>query len=103
MPVIQKAYDDDLIDSWAIRIEDFEECLQEGRKATFERIRKDMKQDMPADIHRYMSWWSCFRTDEESTIPFDSKPNITVTPSAKKSSEKKRKKMAKASKRRNRR
>ena len=103
MPVIQKAYQDDLIDPWAIRIEDFEESLQHGKKATFERIRVDMKRDMPADIHRYMSWWSCFETSEESTIPFDSKPNITVVPSTKKSNEKKRKKMAKDSRERNRR
>jgi hypothetical protein len=103
MPVIQKAYQDDLIDSWAIGIEDFEECLQHGKKATFERIRMEMQHGMPAEVHKYMSWWACFRTSEESTIPFDSKPNITATPSTKKSNEKKGKKMAKASKKRNRR
>jgi len=103
MPVIQKAYKDDLIDSWAIKIEDFEESLQHGKKATFDRVRMDMKRDMPADIHEYMSWWACFETEEESTIPFDSKPNITVISSTKRSNEKKREKMAKNLRKRNRR
>jgi hypothetical protein len=75
---------------------------QHGKKTAFEQIRMDMKRGMPTDVHKYMSWWACFETREESTIPFDSKPNITATPSTKKSNEKKRKKMEKASKKRNR-
>jgi len=118
MPVIRKAYKDKLIDPWSITPEDFEEALEHGKEYAFERIREDMKRRMPADVHDYMSWWACFKSDkEQSTIPFDQTKiaapqdtlpiapvNITtISKKDKKSDKQKRKKkMAEASRKKNR-
>lgn len=110
MPVIEKAYQDELIDPWYIAPEDFEEALHYGKEYALEQIRKDMQRRMPEDVHEYMSWWACFRSEEQSSVPFDSPsdslPTPSVTPPKRKKQKREKKnkrKMAKASRRKNRR
>ena len=112
MSVIKKAYQDELIDSWIIAPEDFERTLQDGKEHAFEQVRKNMQRRMPTDVHEHMSWWACFKSEEQSPVPLDSPTVPSSAPSAalpkkkKRKREKKRrkkKKMAKASRRKNRR
>jgi hypothetical protein len=62
IPVIEKAYQDGLIDPGYIAPEDFEEALERGKEYALERVRKEMKGRMPVDVHEYMSRWACFRS-----------------------------------------
>ena len=47
MPVIKKAYQDDLIDTWYIAPENFEEALKYGKDYAYNQIREDIKNKMP--------------------------------------------------------
>ena len=67
--VVEKAYQDELISPWFIGIEDFERTLQAGKEQTFERVKTQIRNKSPEDVHDYMSWWACFRTEEPSLGP----------------------------------
>lgn len=109
MPVIEKAYQDDLIDTQCIGLGDFEDALQYGKKHAFGRVRGDMQRAIHTDIHDYMSWWHCFKSSEPvSEIPASSTASSTVPATAssktrKRGKKKRKKKTAKASRRKNRR
>jgi hypothetical protein len=107
MPVIKKAYQDELIDPWIIAPENFVEALERGKDYAFEQVRKDMERRMPADAHEHMSWWACFKSEEQFSVPstVPSVVPIILTKKEKRNSKKKKKKkkMAKASRRKNRR
>lgn len=68
MEVIEKAYQDELISPWFIRIEDFERTLKAGKEQTFERVKTQIQCKSPEDVHDCMSWWACFTAKEPSSI-----------------------------------
>ncbi len=109
MPVIEKAYQDDLIDSLNIRLGDFEDALQYGKEQSFERVRGNMQRGIHTDVHDYMSWWHCFKSGGPvSGVPASAMAS-SATPAAasskigKREKKKRKKKTAKASRRKNRR
>jgi hypothetical protein len=113
MPVIEKAYQDEMIDPWFIAPRDFEKALERGKEYAFGQVRKNMERRMPADVHKLMSWWACFKSEEQYAVPLDSVPStapsvvppVILTKKEKRDRKKKKKKrkMAKASRRKNRR
>jgi len=109
MPVIEKAYQDDLIDSLNIRLGDFEDALQYGKKQSFKRVRGDMRRGIHTDVHDYMSWWHCFKSGGPvsgipASVTASSATPATASPKIRNRGKKKRKKKtAKASRRKNRR
>lgn len=111
MPMIEKAYQDDLIDSLDIRLEDFEDALQYGKEHAFERVRRDMQRGVHTDVHDYMSWWHCFKSGGQvSEAPASTTASSATSATALlktstrgKKKRKKKKKTAKASRRKNRR
>jgi uncharacterized protein DUF1186 len=105
MPVIEKAYEDELIDPWVIEMEDFANTIERGREYAYEQARQELERWIPTDVHEYMSGWACFRTDRD--IPtFDvpsTSPPLGKVERVKIKKKKKKKKMAKASRKKNRR
>jgi hypothetical protein len=115
MSIIEKAYDDDLIDPGMISHENFESALEDGKEWCLERLRTDLERHSLGDMHASMSWWVCF--DEEPQFNSAQEPddlinytqathsNATNQKSKKKKdkAKKKKRKQAKASKRKNRR
>ena len=108
MPVIEKAYQDDLIDTQCIGLGDFEDALQYGKEHAFERVRGDMQRGIHTDVHDYMSWWHCFKSGGQvSEIPASSTSSSAAAAVAsskirKRGKKKRKKKTAKASRRKNR-
>lgn len=99
MDVIIKAFDDGLIDPGFVGMDSFEETLEEGKNATDARIQDEMKRRMPDDVHQYMSWWSCYDQKRHNAPS----PSIPGNPAKKsKTKSKSNKKMAKASRKKNR-
>ncbi|MFC1717956.1 DUF1186 domain-containing protein [Candidatus Poribacteria bacterium] len=102
MPVIEKAYQDELIEPFIISLEDFEEAMRRGRDYVYERAQREMEAWMPTNVHDYMSHWACFTSERRfpvsPVIPF-----LTQVEKKKRNKKKKKKKMAKASRRKNRR
>ena len=106
MPVIKKAFEDDLIELFFIDEEDVEMALRGSKEAALEKVKKDFEGRMSEDVHSQMSWWATFE-EPVSEKPVSEKPVSVIPPpisqGKKKPKKKKRKKMAKASRRRNRR
>jgi len=98
MDVIEQAYQDELIPSGWISLEDFKAKLEEGKKDAFDRIKENRQRTIPDNVHDYISWWACFKTQKRSPA---SLPLREPVPKKKKPS-KNKKKMMKASKRKNR-
>ncbi len=74
---IEQAYDDELIDSWFIRLEDVKEALARGKDATLEETRQ-REGRLIDDILAEMENWACFELDyaerRARLFPNSSKP-----------------------------
>ena len=111
MPVVEKAFADDLIDEFFIDLDYMRELMAKGEEAMLQRLREEMEQRAIDDIHTQISWWAMFDSEEDDNVASSSfmpTPSLlntsTVSTSKKKKAKKKNKrKMAKASKKKNRR
>jgi hypothetical protein len=83
-----------------VALEDVEEVLALGYDVAMEKLKKSLDWRLPEDVHRYISWFACFRESKQTA------QNRTVSPlkTVKKQKEKCRnnRKLAKSSKRKNR-
>lgn len=99
MPIIEKAYENGLIWPGYISYEEFLRTLAVGKERTLEQEKNKLDKDLLRDIHSRLSWWACFRENDSHTVK-------QVSAAQAKRVEKKKKnkrKMAKASKKKNRR
>lgn len=109
MDAIRKAYNDDIIDAISINLADFERDLKLGKDKCLEKLKKEVETRSLADLHRSMSWWSCFREKPvHLSAPYNGPPEGKGLTQAKKiqkktTQSKKKKKQAKDSKKKNRR
>jgi hypothetical protein len=99
MTVITKAYEDHLISPGYISQENFAITMNLGRQYAFDRVREEMRRNMPEDVHEHLSWWACFN-EEETGGPV---PTVTGGLKRKAREKKKKRKMAKTSRKKNRR
>jgi hypothetical protein len=98
MDLIEQAYDDNLIHPGYVSPGDFERQFAIGREATLEELADLWEQRNPADFHKRMAWWACFK--QEDSTPFHVSRDATEkNPRRKK---KTKRKMAQASKRKKR-
>ncbi len=115
MPVIEKAYENDLITPAFICLEDFQQTLQKGKAAVLEELRTKRDRFDLDDLHAKMQGWDCFQTKEQLcrpssaqelfTSPLYSPPSFktNVKLSGKeKQKKKKKRKQTKRAKRKNR-
>lgn len=82
----------------------FERTLNAGKEQTLERTRQEMKAKLDRDdIHSYMSWWASFNEKQPLEIPAY-RPEYMIDATRKKAAKakKKKRKMAKASRKKNR-
>ncbi|HAM53698.1 MAG TPA: hypothetical protein DCP92_24520 [Nitrospiraceae bacterium] len=102
MGVIRKAYEEGLIYDGYIDYGSFEKALTEGRDKVLEWTRREMERRLNVDdIHSYMSWWACFNNKKQ---PSEFRNNRSYVASKNtRATRKKKKKIAKASRRKNRR
>lgn len=108
MDTITRAYEEGLIHPGMISYQDFERALRREKNEHLQDLRKDFELRSLDDIHASMSWWACFHPETEDPLPMDYRSanpsEILPNKSQKqKSAKKKRRKMSKASKRKNRR
>ena len=61
MDVIERAYEEELIDSFLIRYEDFQAALKDSPDVQLKRVRQEIQERTPADFHSLMSWWAMFQ------------------------------------------
>lgn len=65
MDVIEKAYEDELIEPFFIDYGSFEKALQRGEEACIEQVRHGLERQMTKDVHGHMAWWACFNRDDD--------------------------------------
>ena len=106
LDTVKNIYSEELIDLFSIHLKDLETALEQDKKAFLEERRTYKQRHSLDDIHKAMSWWACFNREKDasqiSRSPVDSfhKPEIRVKSQKEKKS---RKKMKKASRKKNRR
>jgi len=62
MDVLNKAYDDDLIELFYISMNDIEAYLEEGREARLASFEKKALEKLSEPIHEQMEWWADFES-----------------------------------------
>jgi len=67
MEAIKGAFDEGLIDSTMIGLQNFESALEQGKEAFLEKRRVEEQEKSLDDIYGSMSWWACF--DQENDSP----------------------------------
>ena len=79
MGVIEKAYQDELISPWVIRLDSFERALRDGKETTLERLKREIRRRAPDSVHDYISWWACFEPPEQG-LATESPTPVTAGP-----------------------
>ncbi|MBI3184853.1 MAG: DUF1186 domain-containing protein [Myxococcales bacterium] len=97
---IKKAYDDGLIFSGFIGWDDVQRALDRGKDGCLRRARARADDSIPQDVHRYLSWFSCFRSQENRPAASDDQQRRSDRDRER--AKKKAKKLAEKSRKRNR-
>jgi hypothetical protein len=63
---IEQAYQDDLIESGYVGLDDIEDDLARGKDQVLARLTDDSHHRLVEDTVREMQWWACFREDERT-------------------------------------
>lgn len=100
MDVIRRGFENGLIHEDYIDYEWFEETLRKGKEQVLERTKREMRSKLDReDIHSYMSWWASF--NEKQPVEVQAY-NVDATRKKTAKAKKKKRKMAKASRKKNR-
>jgi hypothetical protein len=62
---IERAYDDGLVDSFHVRMEDVQDTLAEGQDEVLQRS-KQHREGLIEDTVAEMNWWACFEADTDA-------------------------------------
>ena len=104
MELIRRAYADNLVQKDYIAPEDVERSLTLDRAEAMEALRERTRRRMPADLHRYISWFAEFQPKEDPPRPeADRETERTRRAGKKKQAERARNKAAKKARKKNRR
>jgi hypothetical protein len=104
MELIRRAYADNLVQQDYIAPEDVERSLALDRAEAMEALRERTRRRMPADLHRYISWFAEFQPKEDPPRPeADRETERTRRAGKKKQAERARNKAAKKARKKNRR
>jgi hypothetical protein len=104
MELIRRAYADNLVQQDYIAPEDVERSLALDRAEAMEALRERSRRRMPADLHRYISWFAEFQPkDDPPRAEADRETERTRRAGKKKQAERARNKAAKKARKKNRR
>jgi hypothetical protein len=108
---IKQAYDEELIETFFIRLDDIDETLKRGKERVLDELQHNTRYSLITDTITEMEWWACFQPKDQPSYSIAPFPPPNVAPvlqpltkkSMQKSKDKHKRKLAKASRRRNRR
>lgn len=66
---IAKCYEDDLVDSFFISMNNVNRALALGKDLALEKLKNDRFYTMVTDTVQDMSWWACFQPEKEYRPP----------------------------------
>jgi hypothetical protein len=105
MPVIEQAFERDLIDQAFIGPESFSEALAAGQEETLQSLRQEVQSRSLDDLHQAMDWWAMFEYKSEEQAQAKLAAPRPTRPSAKqhKVQKKKKRKQSRAARKKSRR
>ena len=69
--ILEKAFDDELVDPFFIGMEDVEYYLEEGKEARLAAFERESLKELARAPHEEMSWWACFNPSQNQGYLFD--------------------------------
>jgi Protein of unknown function (DUF1186) len=100
---IKRAYDDDLIETFFIRLDDVDETLQRGKERVLDELQQNTRYSLITDTIREMEGWACFHPQDRKASNVVAVAQPPVKHAHHKAKDKHKRKLAKAARRRNRR
>ena len=100
---IKHAYDDDLIETFFIRLDDVDETLQRGKERVLDELHHNQRYSLITDTITEMEGWACFHPEGREVPNVVSIASPPVKQAQHKAKDKRKRKLAKAARRRNRR
>jgi Protein of unknown function (DUF1186) len=100
---IKRAYDDDLIETFFIRLADIDETLKRGKERVLDELHYNQRYSLITDTITEMEWWACFPPEGHAVPNVNPVAPSSVKQAQHKAKDKSKRKLAKAARRRNRR
>ena len=100
---IKHAYDDELIETAFIGLDDIDETLQRGKERVLDELRQNTRYRLITDAITEMEWWACFHHEGHAVPNVNTVAPPSVQQAQHKAKDKRKRKLAKAARRRNRR
>jgi hypothetical protein len=100
---IKHAYDEELIEPGFIGLDDIDETLQRGKERVLDELHRNQRYSLITDAITEMEWWACFHPESHAVPNIDTVAPSSVKQAQHKAKDKRKRKLAKAARRRNRR
>jgi hypothetical protein len=100
---IKHAYNDDLIEPFFIRLADIDATLKRGKERVLDELHHNRHYSLITDTITEMEWWACFHPERQAVPHSVSEAHPRVELAQQKAKDKRKRKLAKAARRRNRR
>jgi Protein of unknown function (DUF1186) len=100
---IKHAYDDELIEPGFIGLDDIDETLQRGKERVLDALHHNQRYSLITDTITEMEWWACFHPEGHAVPNTVSVAPPSVKQAQHKAKDKRKRKLAKAARRKNRR
>jgi Protein of unknown function (DUF1186) len=100
---IKQAYDEELIEPGFIGLDNMDETLQRGKERVLDALHHNQRYSLITDTITEMEWWACFHPEGREVPPIVSVGQPRVQHTQQKAKDKRKRKLAKAARRRNRR
>ena len=100
---IKHAYDEELIETAFIGLDDIDETLQRGKAHVLDKLQQNPRYSLITDTITEMEWWACFHPEGHAVPHIVSEAQPRVKLAQQKAKDKRKRKLAKAARRRNRR
>jgi len=100
---IKHAYDEELIEPGFIGLDDIDETLQRGKERVLDALQQNQRYSLITDTITEMDWWACFHPEGHAVPSVNPVAPPSVKQAQHKAKDKRKRKLAKAARRRNRR
>jgi len=100
---IKHAYDDELIEPGFIGLDDIDETLQRGKERVLDALYHNQRYSLITGTITEMEWWACFHPEGHVVPHMHPVAPAVVKQAQHKAKDKRKRKLAKAARRRNRR
>ena len=100
---IKHAYDEELIEPGFIGLDDVDKTLKRGKERVLDELHHNQRYSLITDTITEMDWWACFHPEGHAVPNVNPIAPSSVKHTQHKAKDKRKRKLARAARRRNRR